>query len=290
MTAIARDLAGARPPPGELLLWALGQAGFALRTDDALVLIDPWLSDWLETRSVANPNPVVRHARPPLRPDEIEAVDVVCVTHEHPDHLDGPTLAAIARRVPGATFVVPAPAAPLASRHGLPGGRIVPARAGGSIDLDGVRITALPCAHELHPDAFGGYRFWQDSAGDHRALGYCVQTCGRRVFHAGDTVWYPRLSDELRRLRPDLAILPMNGRDWMRERRGIVGNLTAPEVAALAADAQLAAVVPCHFDGVTGNTADPAELVREMAVRSPGTAVHVLHPGDQLRLPMDPSG
>jgi L-ascorbate metabolism protein UlaG (beta-lactamase superfamily) len=102
------------------------------------------------------------------------------------------------------------------------------------------------------------------------------------VFHAGDTIWWPGLEDELRELAPDVAILPINGRDAMREAQGLWGNLGAREAAALAAAAGVPVAIPCHFDGVEGNLGDPDAFV---AALPDGVRAHVLHPGDALPLP-----
>ena len=104
------------------------------------------------------------------------------------------------------------------------------------------------------------------------------------MFHAGDTIWWPGLEAELRELTPDVAILPINGRDAMRERAGVWGNLTAHEAAALAAAAGVPAVVPCHFDGVAGNLGDPERSSAALRRARPRSRAHVLHPGDQLPL------
>jgi L-ascorbate 6-phosphate lactonase len=272
-------LATARPQPGGLAIFALGQSGYALRGEDSLVLIDPWLSTELEEEEgVARPVP------PALRPEEVEAADLVCVTHEHADHLDPRTLAAIAAQVPDAIFLAPAPAVVLVERAGVAHARIHPSHAGVALEAAGARVTAVEAAHELHPDAFGGYRFWRDERGDHRALSYLVELDGHRVFHAGDTIWWPGMEDALRELEPDVAILPINGRDAMREAEGLWGNLTADEAAALAVAAGVPAVIACHFDGVAGNLGDPAAFVAALRRRGPEIGAHVLHPGDQLPL------
>ena len=78
------------------------------------------------------------------------------------------------------------------------------------------------------------------------------------------------MEDALRELDPDVAILPINGRDAMREADGIWGNLHADEAAALAAAAGVPAVVPCHFDGVDGNLGDPDAFVAALRERAPG--------------------
>jgi L-ascorbate 6-phosphate lactonase len=280
MAGFGHTLATARAEPGGLLIFALGQAGFALRGEDALVLIDPWLSTQLEEEDPT----VTRAVAPALRPEEVEAADLVCITHEHADHLDPRAVAAIAARAPDAIFLAPAPAVGLVEQAGVARGRIHPAHDGVALEAAGVRVTALRAAHELHPDAFGGYRFWRDERGDHRALSYLVELGELGVFHAGDTIWWPGLEEALRDLDPDVAILPINGRDAMREAAGLWGNLTADEAAALAAAAGVPAVIPCHFDGVAGNLGDPDAFVAALRERASGAAGHVLHPGDQLPL------
>jgi len=272
-------LATDRPPPGGLLLFGLGQAGYALRGAETLVLIDPWLSTQLEEEQ-----DVTRHVPPALRPEEVEAADLVCITHEHADHLDPRALGAIAAQVPDAIFLAPAPAVPLVEAAGVARGRIHPAFDSVALEAAGARVTAVRAAHELHPDAFGGYRFWLDEQGDHRCLSYLVELDGHAVFHAGDSIWWPGMEDALRELEPDVAILPINGRDAMREAQAIWGNLNHDEAAALAAAAGVPAVVPCHFDGVAGNLGDPAAFLAALDERAPGIAAHVLHPGDRLPL------
>ena len=261
-------------------LFALGQAGYALRTADALVLVDPWLSTLLErTEGITRPVP------PPLRPEEVEAVDLVCITHPHDDHLDAETLAAVAAQVPAARFVAPATDVGTVAAAGVPEERITGIVPGEPVEVAGVRVTAVRAAHRPDPGVFGGYGFWLDEAGGHRALGYLVEAGGQRIFHAGDTVWWTGLERAIRDLAPDLAILPINGRDPLREAQDVWGNLDAEEAALLAAAAGVPAVVPCHFDGVEGNLGKPDLFVRALAFRSPGATAHVLHPGDRLDLP-----
>ena len=114
---------------------------------------------------------------------------------------------------------------------------------------------------------------------------YADRRGGVRVLHAGDTVWWPGYAERLERLAPDLAILPINGRDAAREARGVVGNLEPREAADLAVAARIPLVVPCHWDGVTGNTEDPAVFVSyavrtypSLGIRLPavGEGVHVV--------------
>jgi L-ascorbate 6-phosphate lactonase len=83
--SIADAIRATRPVDG-VTLWLLGNAGVLLvEASGRRIAIDPWTSPWLETASVANPEPVVRQRPARLRSEELaEFVDPVLVTHEHP--------------------------------------------------------------------------------------------------------------------------------------------------------------------------------------------------------------
>ena len=263
-------LSNAAVAAGRVRLWGLGQAGVALRGGGRLVLVDPYLSDWLERPSAQNPQPVRRATPRRVAPEDIPVPDIVLCTHEHPDHLDPGTVAVLARRAGTTRFVVPQPLVGDVIALGAWPQRVVGVVADRPVDVDGVEVLALPAAHALHPEAFGGYSYWLDGEGRHRAVGYVVTIDGVRVFHAGDTVYWPGMQERLRGLAIDVGLLPINGRSWQRERRGIVGNLTAREAAELAVAAGFRLAVPMHYDGIAGNTADPARFGEHLAAMSPG--------------------
>lgn len=243
----------------------LGQAGFQVSAAGRSILLDPYLSDWLERPGPDNPEAAVRAAQPPETPDTVEIPDLVLCTHQHPDHLDPGTVRVLGHRSDQTRFVVPAPLVGMVEALGVPRERVVGVEVDHQHDLDGVKVMAVPAAHAFHPDAFGGYTWWRDPDGRHRAVGYVVEFAGVRLFHAGDTVFWPGMDERLRGLDITLALLPINGRDWLRERRGLVGNLSAREAADLAAAAGFGLTVPMHFDALVGNTADPAEFTRYAA-------------------------
>lgn len=275
MSSFASTIMSAAVPAGSVRLWRLAQAGFVVRGAGRTVLLDPWLSDWLETSGPDNPEPVRRATPAPCRPEELPATDLVCCTHEHPDHLDLDTLRAVAERSPGARFVVPAPLADLVARAGIDAARVVGVEAERPVTVAGVGIVGLPAPHAFAAGALGGYDFWTDDEGRHRSLGYVLRMGDVTLFHGGDTVRAPGDADRLRREHIDVALLPVNGRDAMRERMGLVGNLHASEAADLAASAGIAHLVPCHYDGVVGNTADPAAVVSYVVANSLPLTVHL---------------
>ena len=187
--------------------------------------------------------------------------------------------------MPEAIFLAPAPAVPLVEAAGVARGRIHPAFDGVALEAAGARVTAVRAAHELHPDAFGGYRFWLDEQGDHRCLSYLVELDGHAVFHAGDSDLVAGDGGRAARARARTSRSSRStGATRCARRRRIWGNLNHDEAAALAAAAGVPAVVPCHFDGVAGNLGDPAAFLAALRERGPEIAAHVLHPGDRLPL------
>jgi L-ascorbate 6-phosphate lactonase len=233
---------------GVSLTW-LGQAGFLLRGAGATVLVDAFLSN-VDSRRIP----------PPVDPSTLSDVDIVLCTHEHWDHLDGPTVAAVAKASPGARVIVPAPVADQAAAAGVPAERVVGAVAHEPLTSLAVPVTPIPACHGV--DVADAYNFGLDlSSGVVRYLGYVIDFDGVRVYHAGDTIWWPGQERVLRDLGVHVALLPINGRDLIREADNIVGNLDHREAALLAAAAGVELLVPMHWDMFEANRGFPDQLI-----------------------------
>jgi L-ascorbate 6-phosphate lactonase len=86
--------------PDGLALWYLGCNGFALKSAGGTVLfIDPYLG-------TGDPPRTVRMIPVPFDPADVANADAVLATHEHADHVDGPSQAPILAAT-GATFHAP---------------------------------------------------------------------------------------------------------------------------------------------------------------------------------------
>jgi L-ascorbate 6-phosphate lactonase len=199
----------------------------------------------------------------------------VLVTHEHPDHLDPGLADALSGA--GIPLFLPAGCLPAAEECGYPASALHPIAVGEEVEVSGFGVVALPAAHAFASDAYGHYGEWRNDGGAHRAVGFVLRSGGRVLFHAGDTVMWPGLAERLRAAGVDTCLLPINGRDWLREERGLVGNLSARESADLAAACGAEVVIPVHFDGVVGNTGSPGELVDYASLAYP--SLSVLLPG-----------
>ena len=237
------------PRTGEAGIWWLGQASVSLWGPRANVLVDPFLS----------PNPD-RLVPPPFAPREVGGLDAVLCTHEHWDHFDAEALPELAEASPEAVFVVPEPIVDAVVELGIDTGRVLGAQPERSIELDGVAIHPVPACHGV--EAGDAYTFGRElSNGLVRYLGYVVELGGVRVYHAGDTIPFDGLEEQLRELAIDVALLPINGRDAEREAQGIVGNMDAREAAYVAEAAGADAVIPIHYDMFEANLGDPVALL-----------------------------
>jgi L-ascorbate metabolism protein UlaG (beta-lactamase superfamily) len=235
--------------PGTVALWWLGQAGFAVRAGELLVLLDPFLAERSE-----------RVTAPAFDPADATDVDIVACSHEHYDHLDLASLPAIARASPRARFVVPQPLVAMLEDGGIPPARIIGARPGEPLRFDGLTVHPLPARHGV--EMADAYTFGRElSDGLDRYLGYVIDDGVVRVYHAGDTIAYEGLAARLRERRVDVALLPINGRDHFREAAGIVGNLDHREAARLASEAGVDVLIPMHYDAFASNRGYPSHLV-----------------------------
>lgn len=252
--------------PGEVGLWWLGQAGFALRHGEHLVLVDPYLSDSLAEKYRGRLFPHVRMVPIPVEPGAIGGVDAVLCTHGHTDHMDPWTIRGLLRRN-RPTFVVPRAERAKAIERDVPPDLLVGTTAGERVELAGVVVEAIPSAHE---------ELSVDEAGDHRCLGYIVTIGGVRLYHSGDCAPYPGQAELLAGRGIDVALLPVNGRDAYRLANGVPGNFTADEALDLCETAGIALLMGMHWGMFDFNTVDPDATARALARRA--SAVTVLFP------------
>jgi L-ascorbate 6-phosphate lactonase len=136
-------------------------------------------------------------------------------------------------------------------------------------------VHPVPSLHGIGGDEPVVYEFARDG-GPVRFLGYVVRVGGIRFYHSGDCLLYPELPGTLSALAPDVLMIPVNGRDYMRESRGIVGNMNETEAAWLVAQVGPSYAIPMHYESIDGNTGDPGRFTA--LVRDSGAPATVLAP------------
>jgi L-ascorbate metabolism protein UlaG (beta-lactamase superfamily) len=250
--------------PTDRLTW-LGHATVLLELGGVRLLTDPVLRDR------------VAHLRRHAAAAAISGpVDAVLISHAHRDHLDLPTLRALApapRRI-----VVPAGVARTLRR--LTGVEAVELAAGESVELErGGRVLAVPAVHESRRRPMGPVS---------DAVGYVVEAGGRRVYFAGDTA----VHDGMRELGPiDVALLPIWG--WGTSLGP--GHMDPDQAVEALTLLRPKLTVPIHWGTLLpiglrrrhrAVLRDPVEaFVRGAAERCPDLRVAVLAPGEAHALP-----
>jgi L-ascorbate metabolism protein UlaG (beta-lactamase superfamily) len=214
MAGASRRLTPAAPSV-EVRLQYVGHATVLIEFPWLRVLTDPFLRSRL--------GPLRRHGPEP----DLEAlgkVDIVLVSHAHPDHFDRRSLS----RVPGTPIVV----VPVGLQHAArtAGHRVRELRAGEEIEIAGARVTAVPARH---------WRFPFDPPAD--PIGYVVDA-GARVYFAGDTATLPGIARRVGKV--DVALLPVG--TWGPHRGG-PGHLDPEAAARLAEELRPSVAVPIHW-------------------------------------------
>lgn len=270
---LAQRVSSLPPPTDEVLLYWLGQAGFLIRTKQASWLIDPYLSDSLAEKYKGKHYPHIRMMPAPIRVQDLTNVDGVLCTHKHTDHMDAGTLIPLFQHHLGNRAFMLAPRAEkkeALTRSGLPSDRIHWISDGEELVLsDSLSVHATLAAHES---------IERDNQGNSRFLGYILKISVNEntqvkhegthekkdtltIWHSGDCVPYEGLIDTLKRHQPDVALLPVNGRDERRSSQGIPGNFHLEEALSLCKQVGIKNLVAHHFDLFEFNTIDPQKIL-----------------------------
>jgi len=211
----------------------VGHATLLVQMGHVTFLTDPIWSDRPSPISFIGPR---RHVPPGIALDALPPIDFVVVSHNHYDHLDLPTLTALAERSAETRFIVPLANGALLRGAGIE--NVVELDWGDSLAHEGVRVHCLPAQH------------WSARGiGDERQslwASWAVVADERRFYFAGDTGYFDgfaRIADVLGPF--DLAAVPIGAYEPVEMMRESHMN---PEQAAQAArDVGATRTVAMHF-------------------------------------------
>ncbi len=209
-TAVTPDVDRIHDPEGPPRITWLGHASILATIAGESLLVDPVFSDrigWFYPR----------YAAVPLRPDQLPPVRLILITHNHYDHLDGPSIDALDR---SATVIVPAKLASWFCTKGF--AQIVELRWWERVTIGDITINAVPARHWSRRTPFDTNRsHWN---------GYVIERAGVTIYHAGDTAWFDGFAEIGTRFpRLDIACIPAGAYEprWFMQH-----NHVSPEEAA----------------------------------------------------------
>ena len=217
----------------------LGHSGFEVELANKILLIDPWLTG----------NPLAT-----MKASDIEKADVVCVTHDHGDHL-GDAIE-ICKRT-GATFVGIYELGVFAEENGVKD--VVGINIGGTVDVKGARITMVQAFHSSTRGA---------------PTGFVIKAEGKTIYHTGDTGLFGdmKLIGEIH--RPDVALIPIGDYYTM-------GPKEAAEAAKLI---KPAVVIPMHYQTSPVLSPSAEAFIEFVKEKAPKVKVVALKPGEAYQL------
>jgi L-ascorbate metabolism protein UlaG (beta-lactamase superfamily) len=243
------------PPPSGLAVTWLGHSTLLLEVDGARVLVDPVWGERASPVSFAGPR---RWFAPPLALDALPDVDAVVISHDHYDHLDVPTVKALAAR--GVRWFVPLGIGAHLEAWGVAPGDVVELDWWASAPAGPITITAVPARH------FSGRGV--DDQNATLWCGFALVGPTHRVFYSGDTAMHPGFAEIGARLGPfDLTLIESGAYDalWSDVHLG-------PEQAVIAHHlARGRVLLPVHwglFDLALHGWTEPIERVLVAAARA----------------------
>ncbi|MEU2794522.1 MBL fold metallo-hydrolase [Streptomyces sp. NPDC007100] len=166
------------PPASGLRLTWLGHSTVLAEIDGRRVLFDPVWGERCSPLGWAGP----RRLHPvPVALGELGQVDAVVISHDHYDHLDMPTVRALART--DTRFFVPLGVGADLELWGVPAERITELDWHESAEAGGLTLTATPAQHFCGRGLRGPqHTLWAS---------WVVKGPGHRIYHSGDTGYFP---------------------------------------------------------------------------------------------------
>jgi L-ascorbate metabolism protein UlaG (beta-lactamase superfamily) len=248
---LLEDIHRTRVAPGQAAIWWLGQSGYAIRTASILFYVDLYLSEHLTTKYEKTEKPHIRMTEAPFRGSDITNAAWVFASHKHSDHLDPATMPLLFNASPEARLILPAALIDYAAGLGLDRQRLIGTRGDETLTVGPMTVYSIPSAHPgLDYEEASGYPF----------QGFVFDVDGLRIYHSGDTVIYPRLEERLKRLKPDILFLPINGTDARRDTLKVPPNMNSTDAVQLAKAVGPRLTIPHHYDMFTFNTVDVSEF------------------------------
>lgn len=172
----------ARPPVSGLRLTWMGHSSVLAEIDGRRVLFDPVWGERCSPFAFAGPK---RLHPVPLPLATLGPLDAVVISHDHYDHLDLPTIRALAGT--DTVFAVPLGVGAHLERWGVSADRVRELDWNETTNIAGISLTATParhfCGRGLRNQQHTLWASWVVAGPEHR------------IYHSGDTGYFPGFKD-----------------------------------------------------------------------------------------------
>lgn len=167
----------------------LGHTTFLIKIDDKVILTDPMFSQRAGSFGWLSP---LRYSKTLASTNNLPVIDVVLITHNHPDHLDKDSIKAIISKTKH--YVVPLAVGKMLEGWGIPNKKITELDWWQKKSFGGLTITAAPAKHTSERGMFDKNKtLWAS---------YGIQGKKLNLYLSGDSGWFKGLYEIGKRLGP----------------------------------------------------------------------------------------
>ncbi|GAA0507294.1 L-ascorbate 6-phosphate lactonase [Halorubrum aquaticum] len=263
----------AEADPETVSLWYLGCNGFAIKGRDGTVL---WIDPYVGT---GDPPRTVRMIPVPFDPEDVESADAVLATHEHTDHVHGPSQAPILANT-DAEFIAPDDSLTVAHEE---------ESWTEEWDVDDEQFSEVTEGDELRIGEFTVHVVETHDADATHPVGYVIDHPTGTVFHAGDSKPSPAFPALAEEYDIDLGILAFGSIGTIPDKETGEPVRTKwysdeNEIVEAASALELDRLVPTHWDMWKGLTADPTALHEHVRSFEHPERLQVVEIGDRIEL------
>jgi L-ascorbate 6-phosphate lactonase len=257
--------------PDGLRLWYLGCNGFVLKSSDGTTLfIDPYLG-------TGDPPRTVRMIPVPFNPRDVGSADAMFATHEHSDHVHGPSQAPILAET-GAEFYAPGASLAVTDEQAwtdewaVDSDQLTEITVGDTIEVGDLTVH-VHAAND--PDA-------------DQPVAYVIEHDAGTFVHGGDA--RPGEFEEIgESYDVDLGVLAFGSAGMIpdketREPKRTKWYSDENMIIEAANELQVETLVPTHWDMWKGLTADPTALVHHARRFEYPRHIEVIEIGDTVDL------
>lgn len=233
--------------PAGVALWYLGCNGFALTDGETTLFIDPYLG-------TGDPPRTIRMIPVPFDPEDIESADAMFATHEHTDHVHGPSQAPILEAT-GATLYAPKDSLTVTDEEHWTD----------KYEINGNQFSEVSDGDTIETGEFTVTTTTANDPDTSQPVGYVFEHPAGTFFHGGDT----KSGDELEGIGEeydiDLGALAFGAVGMIPDKQTREPTRTRwysdeNEIIEAACQLELDRLLPTHWDMWKGLTADPTAL------------------------------
>ena len=242
---------------GNISVQFLGGAGYLIRYDGRVALLDAYLTDSCREKGTDR---FKRLIPPPINPNDLHP-DLILSSHEHGDHFDVGCVPRWMNDNKKALLLGPVSVQKAAADQKIEASRVVCIRESETVPIAGLSVRATYCNHG------------DDSP---EAVGLLIDVFDKRLFFVGDC----RYTDDWYKLVGDLGevdfmMVPING---------AYGNPDAVQAAKMVKAVRPTIASPCHYWLFKEHGGDPAEFEKSCEDMGIASLIKFLAVGESLQL------